>query len=1185
MIGTKKRKRNVLVLEEEEEQTKNEKNDGVPQWVKVLRENSTRAFMRELRLTDHDVQSFNVLIETYLKDIIENNGRMVIQEQGEEDDDRTKVTELVMNNYRFVYGSAEPPSKCHLYSSTYEAEIFVDIKKTVYYDGDDEMKEEGIREETTYKNFHLCNFPIMLHSNACHHGLCNDFREKETEHGGVFIINGKRRYVPLLRDIVRCYPFLFKNPITKGGGIKVHVRSNHVDRSDKLHRSTSTLEIMMLANTTTRKMCFNPIVFSVPFLDQRIPLDILVKAMGWNSNEFCDAVQCSFPDLWEKHKFKCDMYLLSTRASSRTSEECLAIVASFYKREDTQSVRRTLRTEILPHLNSSPDPEDQKLIYIAYCVAMLVLYREGVMHTTDRDLGIYMRVIDGGSSLAQLFRMKFLSYMRLCTNVYKRAAARQGKKPIDLKKVINEKRFSTQIRSAIATGNWSRQKRGVSHPLNTGNIYSIISQTRKINSPKLQKDGMHIEERMLRPILGYECPAETPEGQGCGLIRSLASTTRVSMASDPQIAAQVFMHHVRLLSGVFLEATKANALKKKDSNVYRLFGPWGEIVGFATDIGVINRLFSRLRQTLAIDPTVTKFQDDVRKEWRIETDSGRLIRPLIVVDRLKESLCILNHQALGHMESIVPELLARGVVEYVSAAEETNLNVTFDYRDVLAHGTAITHLEMCDFSFVGIIASLAPFFRHNQGPRLSYWCSMMKQQIVQKAYNTDLGGCNSHSLWYGHKALVRTKAAEHLQLENVRGVTNCTIAVMPGLYNEEDALIVNRAAVERGMFISSSLRQYTCNKKTTTNVTSERFEKPDPKTTSHLQHAKYDKLEENGIPKVGTRVEGGDIVIGKTVPLKKINSNANANVPKSILNNERRKDMSVKVRKGESGSIETATIIRKKNADCDMGKVSVLSTCYPEIGDKISSRHSQKGTIAIMRPPEDLPFSMQTGMIPDIIMSPLGFTSRMTMGKMMEILGAKAACLSGDLDDSFDDQSFTGSVDKKMEHLQSVLNRYGFAKSGKEIFIDGTTGNMIEMPVFTGVVSYAKLGHMVKYKMHSRSMGPVHQLTRQPVEGRRGGGGLRFGAMESECVISHSASETLREKSCFSSDQFEVYVCSTCGQIAEGNRKINHFWCTICEARSGIRIVTIPYATKLLMQELNCLGVDVSLKTKDELRV
>ena len=245
--------------------------------------------------------------------------------------------------------------------------------------------------------------------------------------------------------------------------------------------------------------------------------------------------------------------------------------------------------------------------------------------------------------------------------------------------------------------------------------------------------------------------------------------------------------------------------------------------------------------------------------------------------------------------------------------------------------------------------------------------------------------------------------------------------------------------------------------------------------------ASYDKIEDNGIPKVGTKVNGGDVIIGKTVPTKRINSNANANVPKSMLqNNDKRRDMSVKVRKGEPGIVESATIIRKKEVDCDVAKVAVKMTCWPEVGDKISSRHSQKGTIGILRNQEDMPFSMKTGMTPDVLMSPLGFPSRMTMGKTIEIFASKAACLSGDINDALDEQEFTGSIDNKMKHLQDIMHEHGFQRSGKEYFIDGTTGNMIEMPIYTGVVSYAKLGHMVGLKMHSRSMGPVQSLTVSP---------------------------------------------------------------------------------------------------------
>lgn len=208
-------------------------------------------------------------------------------------------------------------------------------------------------------------------------------------------------------------------------------------------------------------------------------------------------------------------------------------------------------------------------------------------------------------------------------------------------------------------------------------------------------------------------------------------------------------------------------------------------------------------------------------------------------------------------------------------------------------------------------------------------------------------------------------------------------------------------------------------------------------------------------------------------------------------------------------------------------------------------------------------------------MSPLGITSRMTMGNILELIFGKAASCTGDLMDGFDEQDFQSPIDDKINTIQSILRKAGFSPSGKETFIDGITGEMIQTPVMTGVVSYVKLNHMVHKKAHARSNGQVHMLTRQPNEGRKQGGGLRFGQMETECLLAHSAAEIIRERTMSNSDEFECYICSKCGLFADGNVDIGFFFCRVCSSDLHLQEVKLPYTSKLLVQELNGIGIKV----------
>lgn len=242
---------------------------------------------------------------------------------------------------------------------------------------------------------------------------------------------------------------------------------------------------------------------------------------------------------------------------------------------------------------------------------------------------------------------------------------------------------------------------------------------------------------------------------------------------------------------------------------------------------------------------------------------------------------------------------------------------------------------------------------------------------------------------------------------------------------------------------------------------------------------------------------------------------------------------------------------------------------------------SQKGTIGRLEDPENMPFSASTGMIPDVIMSPIGFTSRMTIGKLIEAISGKAVCVSADFDVGVDSQCFEDTAEAHVQKACELLRKHGYADDGTELFIDGITGEMIKARVMSGVVSYVKLNHMVSKKTHARSTGPIHLLTRQPNEGRRQNGGLRFGPMEVECTVAHSASEVLRERTFTTSDRYEAPICGRCGFICDANQCLGTRFCRVCKDSTYVRMVSLPYTTKLMCQELNATGVKIAFKLDD----
>ena len=622
----------------------------------------------------------------------------------------------------------------------------------------------------------------------------------------------------------------------------------------------------------------------------------------------------------------------------------------------------------------------------------------------------------------------------------------------------------------------------------------------------------------------------TPEGEGCGLINSLALTCNLSIPTDVNYVNELIMlKHGKLIS---------TEIEKFDNDMYKIFNVSGVFVGWCKEAELFLKEICDMRTNLELNPYISISKDDEIHEIRLFNDGGRLLRPLINIMNLKRVLIKGN---VNHVQTMNKKtLIEKAIIEYVSPCEEKNYSVTFNIDPLHTD----KYLELSSMSFVSVVASLSPFFRHNQGPRLVYWIGMSKQTIISGQHH-DNGTPTTHKLWYGQCPIVKTETACHLNLDKRATCVNVNILLYPHSYSQEDAIVMNKASIDRGMFISDSVRTYNADINLGLNGNSdEHFEKPDIENVQGVKNGDYSKLEINGIPKVSTKVNGGDVIIGKTSLIKSEKKNN-----KFI---KEKHDMSVRLKDDEVGTVNSSQIISSENKKS--AKVSIITVRRPEIGDKFTSRHAQKGTIGLIVNEEDLPFSLKTGMVPDIIMSPIGITSRMTMGNIIELLLGKHACILGDTLSSVDTQSYDSMCPKQLNNVMDALKSEGFSNTGKDIFIDGKSGEMIEAPIMSGIVSYSKLNHLVSRKAHARSLGPVHPITRQPTEGRRRGGGLRFGPMEAECVIGHSAI---------------------------GNDTISFRYCKICSTGEHIKTVKMSYATKLMTEELNSTGISVKFDLEE----
>jgi len=548
-------------------------------------------------------------------------------------------------------------------------------------------------------------------------------------------------------------------------------------------------------------------------------------------------------------------------------------------------------------------------------------------------------------------------------------------------------------------------------------------------------------------------------------------------------------------------------------------------------------------------------------EIRISTEAGRVRRPLIVVENSRPKLTDALKRKLIGGQIDWSYLVNHGVIEYLDAKEEESAFVSLKREGVTKNHT---HMEIDPISMLGLPASFIPYPEYNRGDRINYGAKMVGQSIGLHANNflirTDT---KFNILAYPQMPMVTTKTSKILK-EFPEG-QNIVIAITcyDG-YNMEDAIVLNKSSVERGLARSFYFRTYETLKKKYWGGQEDSVQIPEPGIKGFRGEEAYKDLADDGIINPETRVQGDSVLIGKISPLRFLTTEEFA----SDIENKR--ETSVTIRHGEGGVVDSVFITETTDADQSF-KIRIRDARVPEIGDKFASRHGQKGVVGLLVNQEDMPFTSQ-GVSPDIIFNPHAIPSRMTIGQLLEILASKAGALAGE---TIDASAFSHTKD---EDIRKMMKRMGFRDDGKEVLYDGRTGRVFNVMIFTGISFYMKLDHMVKDKIHARSRGPVTLLTKQPTEGRAKRGGLRIGEMEQQCLVAHGAVLTLKER--FDSDKKFIPICKKCGLIATHDVTKNKTFCGTCKD-SPVHWVETSYAFKLTMDELKSIGIYPNLRVEE----
>jgi len=1156
------------------------------------------AYFNQHGLVSQQIGSFNQFIDKNIQEIIDENKSIPIEPDKSYFYKNTSNHTSYELNFGQAHIAAHPqflesnsstehiifPNEARVRNLDYLSELSVDIKFIEKSFNKDDGNYDIVKEHEINK-LSIGKIPIMVRSKYCSLKDRNDseridVKECEFDQGGYFIIGGGEKVIVAQERMATNFVYVFDKNEQSGYSWQAEIRSN----VDGLNRPPSQFSVKISKKNVLAKNDLGGLITArIPYIKIDVPIVILFRALGIISDKDImdyitfDENDNSFRELLRPS--------LEYSIDYREKEECLEFIGNKATRGEEKSrkdrIKRAeeiLRKDMLPHVSIEKGNEIKKAYFIGYMIFRLGNCALGRSYGDDRDHYGKKRLDMSGVLLTGIFRQLFRRFTKKTEIVMKDVLKRVKTGRIQLENYIDKKMITQGMKYALATGNWGQnrigqvQKTGVAQVLQRLTFMSSLSHLRRLNTP-LQKTGKITKPRQLHNThWGMLCPAETPEGQACGLVKNLSLMTFVSVGTPSKTIKEILDNYAE-----FQKLSEVQPYSIRGKSKIFINGSWIGITDKPETImkGLINQ-----RRRAILSKEISIVNSFKNREIRIYTDSGRTQRPLFIVENhenmnglneLRLKITKNNIQDLENKKINFDELVNNGIIEYLDVEEEEVSMIAMKISDLTSHKdycSTYTHCEIHPAMILGVSASIIPFPDHNQSPRNVYQSAMGKQAIGVYCSNFNLRmDTLAHLLFYPQRPLVVTQSMEYLKFKDLPAGINAIVAIMCYTgYNQEDSVIMNQSSIDRGMFRTAFFRTYIAEEKREARLKFETIEVPDRQDTMGIRHGVYSKLDCEGLISPGTRVSGDDIIIGKT-GLIKMEDDLEIDVDNDISNiSKRKQDISEAMRPNENGVIESVMLTTDRQG-FKLAKVKTRSIRIPQIGDKFASRHGQKGTIGMTYSQEDLPFTLE-GITPDIIVNPHAIPSRMTIGHLIECLGSKVSALRGFESDA------TPFTDVTVDSISEDLHKLGYQKYGNEAVFNGFTGRKIDMMIFFGPTYYQRLKHMVEDKIFSRARGPLQILTRQPTEGRARNGGLRFGEMERDCMISHGAALFLKERLVDVSDKYRIHVCKNCGLIAQSDLNSQKFMCRLCNATdSDIAQVYIPYACKLLFQELLAMHI------------
>jgi len=1138
----------------------------------------------------HQTESFNNFINEGISKIVTEGPPIVISSKSKDDD-------VFYQNYSIEFSDVfipSPtvieedrtlrsfyPSEARRRDLTYDAPIYVTVTTKL------EVKDEEPEIEK-HRRVVIGRIPIMLRSNKCY--LTNMTKtdrikagECEYDEGGYFIVKGKERVlIPQLRSVYNV-PKVFEQKAGEKFKFITEIRSMSEETGH------SALLKAMIGNDD------RTLVFSLPYIKENIPIGIVFKALGYyEQKDIKKLIALSSPKidkyikLIDRDSFFCveqsngfSLFYETTkqelindnfpakgiasevekRWNNLTEEEQIVWknkmtrnkALEYIGQHSIHTIKETeyrtyalqvVENELFPHMGVTVTIKEIAY-FLGYVVNKLLSTNIGLRKEDDRDDYVNKRVESSGVLCYELFRQLFKKYcMAIISSIEKK------KQTPDAMSIITRLPIITNgLKHCFGTGNWGIPKNnyirtGVSQVLSRLSYGATLSNLRRVTI-SIGKESKNSKIRQIHPSqIMFLCPSETPEGQSIGIVLNLSLLTKISEKFSSVLVKEVIENceNITLLD----EVEDMNDVTKVFCN--------GLFVGITTEPFDLMDEIKGIRDVNMLPYDVSLSYDEVDEEINIFSDEGRLLRPVFTTEegklKIKES------------DGVVwDELVQKNCITYVDNNEINNSVVAFSPNELDKY-----HNDYCEIApamMLGVMASIIPFPDHSQSPRNCYQAAMGKQAMSIFALSHLIRADTvTHVLTYPQKPIVSTKSANMMGFSDMPSGINCMVAIACYTgFNQEDSVIINHSAIQRGLFWATTYRTHSEEEKKQGTYNIEKI--GCPPLDKQRKDANYSLLDENGIVRLrhptyvdengktcgggAVWVEAGDVIIGKVL----VHSNKSGT--------EELSDASLIIKKGEDGYIDRIFVSTTPNG-YKLVKVVIRTLRIPEVGDKFASRAAQKGTLGMVYRQEDMPWT-ESGIIPDISMNPHAIPSRMTINQLMESVLGKSCCMEGKFGDS---TPFTESSVNIAETLCDKLGMNDFERTGTETLYNGMTGEIMGK-VFIGPTYYQRLKHLVSDKIHARAQGPNATLTRQPLEGRSRDGGLRFGEMERDCMISHGASRFLKERLNDQSDPYQILICKDCHNFATTT-----YSCKACKSDNVCK-VNISYVSKLVIQELNAM--------------